>query len=386
MPLDLETAAEVPPGDPVRGLDHDPEGPGDPAGDEGQQAQEEQDAQAGDRGERADDPVAEVDVGAFQHAHVEHADDAAVEVGDRLIGRDVPGRDDEGPAEIGLPPLEDGLLDLPRNAGPHGPAPRDVHDVRRDAQVVLEQGHRADVVALVLLSLENDLLDLVDDRIVPVEEEAAGEHADRPSVRADDGRRRLEHHPVLLGRLLPDGGHGCRDEIEIGPGREVGPLLEELGPGDDLGAGRALSLEGPGDERVPGLVVPRDPGASGPDDDPALPVGQRQDVQPQVPADAVQADVDVVEPAGQDGLTDEIAVGAEADGVPYGGQPLVVDHPGRGEVVPDLGFGQGDDRPVLETRPDEEGDEPADGDDDEEAQDELAPQGKVVESLVQSPP
>ena len=145
--------------------------------------EEEEDAQGGDAGERRHDPVAQVDVGPLEHADVEHADRPAGDVLDRPVGRDVPGRHDEGPPDVGLPPVEHGLLDLAGNARPHRPVALIVEDVGGDPEVVLEQGRRPDVVALVFLPFEDDLLDPVDEVVVPVEEQAArrGRRGGRPS-------------------------------------------------------------------------------------------------------------------------------------------------------------------------------------------------------------
>ena len=79
-----------------------------------------------------------------------------------------------------------------------------------------------------------------------------------------------------------------------------------------------------------------------------------------------------------DVLDEELAGGAQPDDVADVVQPLLVDHPGRVEVVADLGLGQRDDRPVLEARPEDEGDDPAAEDDGQEAEDELLAQGTVM--------
>ena len=181
------------------------------------------------------------------------------------------------------------------------------------------------------------------------------------------------------------GRHGRRDELEPGPVGEVGPFLEKLVPGDDPGPGGDLLPEGAGDERVPGgVVADRRVGAPRPDDDAAAGVREVEDVEAELPADPVEPRGDPVEVRFPEGLPEELLRGAEPDGVAEAVQPLLIDHPGRGQVVPDLGLGQRDDGLVLDPRADDEGQDAADDDDGEKTQDELAPQGQVEEPSDES--
>jgi len=122
-------------------------GIGDARGDEEEDDEEDDRAEGGDAREGEHDAVPQVDVGLFEHAHIEHADDLAGDVLDRLIGGDVPVIHDEGPATQGTPGAgpRRGPLWTP---GCRWPVSLGVRDVRRDAQVVLEYGDGPDLLAL----------------------------------------------------------------------------------------------------------------------------------------------------------------------------------------------------------------------------------------------
>ena len=298
---------EVAAGDLVRGLDQDADRAGDVRGDDGDQAEQDEHGQAGQEREGPHDFVADVHVGPLEHPDVEHADDLAVRIANGIVGGDVPVADDEGPAEIALPFGQDGLVHVARHAGPDGPLARVVEDVRRDAQVALEDRRRPDVLVLVLLALEDDVLDPVHDLEVPVEENAAVEDAEEPAVRADDRRRRLEDHPVLLALAGAVGGHGRRDELEEGPLGEVPPFPDEPGLVDDLRSGRDFARQGAADDGIGRLVVARNLRISRPEKDAAGGVGQGQGIEPELRTDVVELAEEVAAADIPDVLDEELA-------------------------------------------------------------------------------
>ena len=213
----------------------------------------------------------------------------AVDVLDRPVGRDVPGRHDERPADIGLPAVEHGLVDLPGDPRPDRPLPLVVEDVGGDPEVVLEHGRRPDVVAFVLLPLEDDLLDPVDEVVVPIEQQAAVEDAEKGAGLVGDGGGGHEHHALVFMVFGPFGGHGRRDELELGLIGEIGPLPEKLVGRNDPRSGGDVPAEGAGDDGISGdPVARRSVGTPRPDQDAAAGVGEVEDIEPEFLADLVQ--------------------------------------------------------------------------------------------------
>jgi hypothetical protein len=116
-----------------------------------------------------------------------------------------------------------------------------------------------------------------------------------------------------------------------------------------------------------------------------LGVGQGENVQAVFAADHVQPLGRLVPAAGPEEFRQELPGRAQAHDVADAVQLFVIDHPGGGQVVADLGLGQREDRPVFDPRPDDEGDDPAEGDDRQEAEDEFAAEGKVEKAADKAP-
>ena len=181
----------------------------------------------------------------------------------------------------------------------------------------------------------------------------------------------------------PAGGHGRVDELEKGPLGQVAALLQELFAGDDDRPRPVPAVQGGLDERIGSLVVAGDERPPGAQDDAARGVGQGQNVEPVVPADPVQNGRGFVAPAFSQALAQKLPGRALANDVTDRAETVIVDHPGRGQIMADLGLGQGDDRPVLEPGAEKERNDSADADDGQEPEDHFAPKRPIEKTAAQ---
>ena len=145
---------------------------------------------------------------AGEHPDVEDTYDTSFEVADRAVGRDVPVVDHERPSDPPAALTNDAVVDLLGDARADGALAASRDHVRRDTDVVLEDGRGTYVLAAPGLSCVGGLLDAVHDVLAAIQEDPTVDHADELAVRHYWGGR-LENHAVLEDRtplLRREGG------------------------------------------------------------------------------------------------------------------------------------------------------------------------------------
>ena len=136
--------------------------------------------------EPGDEAVAHVVVGGPQKSDVNHADRLAGRVSQGAVGAQVPGVHDQGLARVVHPLLKDDAPDGFRNFGADGPCPVVGEDVGGNAHLILENGHGAARLAVVIGLAEHRGAQPVDQVVVEVQHPAAVKKRLHPPVALKD--------------------------------------------------------------------------------------------------------------------------------------------------------------------------------------------------------
>ena len=199
----------------------------------------------------------------LQQTRAQHADDLPRRVTNRLIGDQVPIVDHERRGGPDAAAVQHFFAHGDAQLGPDRALAGFRPERGRNPQIAQENGHGADLFALVHFVAKHLLLDRVDDLVTLVEQITAVEHRLHLSLGVEHGHRHGGHHPVGA-KCAAGGPCGFRgDDPDRSPAGKLRSLRQQPlsgendGPAHDFPLAKGSGNQGVGRKVVAGLLASR---------------------------------------------------------------------------------------------------------------------------------